>query len=105
MTPGLFQWRHVVSKRTRLEIYDDYPSEEIAKAIDMWIKDYKQRRILYYKLVVGHTYQKTAELVSEDVGYYVSTKTVQRQETKAEAKLFPHLEIIYHGPRSAQAKT
>ena len=85
-----------MGKRTRLDIYNDYPSNEIAKAIDMWIKDYKQRRILYYKLVIGHTFDKTAELVSADMGYNVDIKTVKRQVYKAESTLFPHLEIQYH---------
>ena len=85
-----------MGKRTRLDIYKVFPADEIERAIDMWIKDYKQRRILYYKLVLCHTYDKTAELVSLDMGYNVDTKTVKRQVYKAESTLFPHLDIHYH---------
>ena len=85
-----------MGKRTRLEIYDDYPTDAIDNAIRQWIKDHKQRVILHYKLVEGYTYEQTAELATKSLGYYVSTESVKDQVYKAEMKLFPKLQIIYN---------
>lgn len=81
--------------RSRLDIYDDYPADAIEEVIDQWIHNYKHKLILRYKLVYGYTYDQTANLVSKDIGQYVSTDSVKRAVYKAENKLFKRLEIIY----------
>lgn len=86
-----------MGKRTRLEIYDEYPSTAIADAIDEWIKDHDQRIILKLKLVDCYTFQKTAELASKELEHFIDVKTVMRQVYKAESILFPRLQIIYKG--------
>ena len=86
-----------MGKRTRLEIYDNYPSTGVAEAIDEWIKDHDQKIILKLKLVDCYTFQQTAELASKELGHYIDTKTVKRQVYKAESILFPRLQIMYHG--------
>ena len=80
--------------KTRLEIYEDYPSDAIDAAINQWIHNRLHRLILHYKLVDGYTYEQTAELVTKDTGQYISSETVKRKVYKAESKLFPNLEII-----------
>lgn len=85
-----------MSKRTRLEIYDDYPSDIIDEAINSWIKDKRQRQILHYKLVDNLTYDEIASIMRNADGRYRDIKTVQRAVYKAESKLFPNLQIIYH---------
>lgn len=87
---------YTMGKRTRLEIYDQYPNDEIDRAINRWINKKLQRMILHYILVDGYTYEKTAELIEQDTGQFISYKTVQRQVYSAQKKLYAHLEVIYH---------
>lgn len=85
-----------MSKRTRLDIYDEYPSDAIDSAINQWIHDRQQREILHYKLVDGLTYEEIADLLTKETGRFISEKTIQRKVYKAENKLFPNLQIVYH---------
>lgn len=87
-----------MGKRTRLDIYDEYPSDAIDEAINQWIHDRQQREILHYKLVDGMTYEEIADLLTKQTGQFISEKTVQRKVYKAESKLFPRLQIVYHRP-------
>lgn len=86
-----------MGKRTRLEIYDDYPNDMIDDAINRWINNKLHRMILHYILVDGYTYEKTAELIEQETGQFISYKTVQRQVYAAEKRLYPRLDIVYHG--------
>ena len=77
-------------KKTRLDIYKDFPNSQIDAAINEWIKNEQHRRILHYKLVDGKTFERIAEL--EDM----SPKGVQKIVYNAEYMLFSHLEVVYH---------
>ena len=85
--------------RKRLEIYDDFPPDVIDAGINACIKDRIQRLILHYKLVDNYTYEELAERISNETGRYMSDRTIKRKVYKAEAKLFPQLQIIYKGKR------
>ena len=77
-------------KKTRLEIYDEFPNSLIDEVIGEWIKNQRDRRILHYKLIDGLTFEKIAEL--EDM----SPKRIQNIIYAAENKLFSNLKIKYH---------
>lgn len=80
--------------RYRLELYDDYSTAELESAIDAWIHNAQHRQILKYKLIDGYSYLQTADLMTQELGYYVSIDTVKRAVYKAEGQLFKHLRII-----------
>ena len=75
-------------KKTRLDIYGDFPNSQIDAAIAEWIHSERDRRILHYKLVDDLSYEKIAEL--EDM----SPRRIQDIVYDAEDKLYPHLEYI-----------
>ena len=84
-----------MGKRTRLEIYDPYPADEIDAAINRWIKNHTQRRILHLILIDGYSYRETADLLAAETGITYDEKTIQRAVYRAESLLFPHLKITY----------
>lgn len=77
-------------KRTRLEIYDEFPASAIDYVINEWIHSARDRRILHYKLVDNLSFEEIAAL--EDM----SSKRIQGIVYGAEYKLFSHLKVIYH---------
>ena len=84
-----------MSKRTRLEIYDPYPSDVIAEAIERWIKNHLQRRILHLMLVESYSYREAADMLNAETGNIYDEKTLQRAVYRAENILFPHLKVVY----------
>ena len=71
-------------KRTRLNIYVEYPNSMIESTINEWIHSERDRRILRYKLIDGLTYERIAEL--EDM----SPRRIQNIVYAAEDRLFKH---------------
>ena len=69
-------------KRTRLNIYENYPNSLIENEINEWIHSERDRRILRYKLIDGYTYEHIAEL--EDM----SPRRIQNIVYDAEHRLF-----------------
>ena len=84
-----------MGKRTRLEIYDDFPTDGISEAIDLWVHNARDRAILRYILVDGYSYRKTADLMAHDTGIIYNEKTMQRALNRAENVLYPHLKVTY----------
>ena len=82
--------------RERLKIYDPFPPAMIDAAITACIKDRIQRLILHYKLVDKYTYEELSEMLEKETGKPMTDRTVKRKVYKAEAKLFPQLEIMYN---------
>lgn len=77
-------------RKTRLDIYKDFPNDGIDEAINKWIHDKKHREILHLKLVDNLTYEDIAEI------YQMSPGGIQNIVYDAEDILFGHLKIIYH---------
>lgn len=82
-------------KKTRLDIYNDYPNSLIDEAINEWIHDERYRIVLHAKLVDGKTFEEIAEMDLPGNRRY-SPKQIQNIVYNAECKLFPHLKIVYH---------
>lgn len=72
-------------KRTRLDIYGDYPNSLIDATINEWIKSERDRRILHYKLIDGYTYEYIAEIMD------MSPRRIQDIIYKSESKVYNHL--------------
>lgn len=72
-------------KKTRLGIYDSFSNSQIDAAINEWIHNERDRRILHLKLVDGMTYERIAEIMD------MSPKRIQAIVYAAEHKLYKHL--------------
>ena len=72
-------------KRTRLDIYGDYPNSRIDAAINEWVHSERDRRILHYKLIDGYTYERIAEIMD------MSPKRIQDIIYSSETKVYKHL--------------
>lgn len=75
-------------KKTRLNIYDDFASSQIDTAINEWIHNERDRKILHYKLIDGYTYERIAEI------FDMSPRRIEKIVYGAEDRLFRHLEIV-----------